>query len=116
VLPEYRWIEINTPANAGFIASDDAVLYLYTGHPAMALHIPPKLLYRKDRAGMAREYRRIDSFGARNHLSYLLSTKLDFNQDFIPGMARDIVGGMLRDASRFRLLHRSRDAAVYEAE
>jgi hypothetical protein len=44
----------------------------------------------------------------------VLSTKLDFDQDFIPGMARDIVGDMLSDASRFQLLHRSRDAAVYK--
>jgi hypothetical protein len=64
---------------------------------------------------MASEYRGIENFGARNRLSYVLSTKLDFDQDFIPAMGRDIVGGLLGDAPRFRLLHRSRDAAVYEA-
>jgi hypothetical protein len=114
VFPEYRWIESNTPANAGFIACNDAVLYLYTGRPAMSLHIPPKLLYHTDRAGMADEYRGIDAFGTRNHLSYLLSTKADFDQDFIPATGREIVGAMLGDPSRFRLLHRSHDAAVYE--
>ena len=44
VLPEYRWIETNTPAAAAFTANDDAVLYLYTGRPAMSLHISPRLL------------------------------------------------------------------------
>jgi hypothetical protein len=115
VLPEYRWIKDNTPPDAAFAASDDAVLYLYTGRPAMSLHIPPKLLYREDRPAIAQEYRAMDAFAARNHLRYLLRTESDFEQDFTPDMGRQLVDGLLADPRRFRLAHRSPQAATYEA-
>lgn len=114
VVPEYQWIKANTPSEAAFVADDDAVSYLYTGHCAIALHIPPKLLYHGDRRGMAQEYRAIDAFAARNHLHYLLHTTWDFERDFTPALARDIVDHLLSDPQRFRAVHRSQHAAVYE--
>jgi hypothetical protein len=114
LLPEYRWIQASIRPEAAFVATSDAVLYLYTGHPAMALHIPPKLSYHKDRPGMAREYREIDAFAARNRLSYLLRTPADFEQDFEPDLGRTIVDGLLADPQRFRLLNSIQGAAVYE--
>jgi len=116
LLAAYQWIESHTPPDAAFAASDDGVLYLYTGRAAMALHIPPKLLYHEDRSGIAREYRAIDTFAARNHLGYLLQTPSDFEQDFTPAMGREQVDGLLADPQRFRLLHRSQQAAIYEVK
>jgi len=113
VLPEYRWIETNTPTDAAFAANDDAVLYLYTGRPAMSLHISPSLLYHEDLDGIAREYRSLDSFAGRNHLNYLLRTASDFAQDFTPDMGRQLVDRLLADRQRFGLLDRSPHAAIY---
>jgi hypothetical protein len=113
VLPEYQWIKASTPEDAAFVATDDAVLYLYTGRSAMALHIPPTLLYHNDLPGMVREYRGIDAFAASNHLNYLLHTDCDFKHDFFPSMGRDIVSGVLADPRHFRLVHRTQGAAVY---
>lgn len=113
VLPEYEWIKANAPEDAAFVATDDAVLYLYTGRSAMALHLPPKLLYHKDLSGMAREYRGIYAFAASNHLTYLLHTDSDFKHDFFPTMGRDIVSGVLADPRHFHLVHCTPGGAVY---
>jgi hypothetical protein len=114
ILPEYRWIKANTPPDAAFVASNDGALYLYTGHPAMAQVIPPKLFYHDDVRGVAQEYRMIDAFAARNHLRYLLRTTGDFALDFTPALGRDVVDRLLADPRRFRLVHGSEHAAVYE--
>ena len=114
VLPAYAWIKANIPQDAALVANDDALLYLYTGHPAISLHTPPRFLYHEDRAGIAREYGAIDAFAARNHLRYLLRTTLDFKQDFTPAMGAEVVDGLLADPRRFRLVHRSGQSAVYE--
>jgi hypothetical protein len=114
MLPEYRWIQTNVAPDAAFVASDDAVLYLYTGHAGMALILPSRLYYHADLHGIAEEYRGIDSFARRNHLRYLLRTPGDFAGDFAPAVGRGILDGLLTDPQHFRLLHRSQSTAVYE--
>ena len=114
ILPEYRWIQANTPPGVAFVAGDGALLYLYTGRRAMGPVMPSRLFYHSDVRGVEREYRGIGAFAARNHLDYLLRTPLDFNGDFAPALGRRLVDEALSDPRRFRLIHSSGQTTVYE--
>lgn len=77
----YRWIAENLPPNAGFVAYEDPVLYLQTGHTAMTLTLPPKYWYREDRAGMIAFYARIADFARAHGAGYVYFTSEDLGRE-----------------------------------
>jgi hypothetical protein len=77
----YRWIAENLPQNAGFVAYDDPVLYLQTGHHALTLTLPPKYWYREDRNGMVAFYGRLVDFAHAHGAGYVYFTSEDLDRE-----------------------------------
>jgi len=77
----YRWMVEHLPQNAAFIAFNDPVLYLNTGHAAFSVIFPPKFWYRDDRAGMVAFYAQLADFARAHGAAYLYSTSQDLDRE-----------------------------------
>ncbi len=108
--PIYAWIRSHTPPAATVYAYDDALLYLYTGHTAMGLPIPPSRFYQGVAETQASLFALSVPQNAReHHLDYLMLTDEDFYREGVPEPA-------WKAAARDPMLHQefaTAHAAVY---
>lgn len=108
----YRWIGRNVPAGANFYAYEDPVMFLYTGHKASRLPIPPKFLYHADDGAIEKLMASLADF-ARNHdLDYLLLTPDDYHRDLNAKGTEGLAEAM--GSSEFARLFASDRVAVYK--
>jgi hypothetical protein len=85
--PAYQWIRSHTAPSAAVYAYDDALLYLYTGRPALGLPAPVGWLYREDGDTLARQFAlAVPQTAREHHLDYLMVTEEDFYREGIPGL------------------------------
>jgi hypothetical protein len=77
----YQWIERNVPRGANIYAYEDPVMFLYTGHKASRLPIPPKFLYHADDRGINQLMASMADFARSHELDYLLLTPDDYHRD-----------------------------------
>jgi hypothetical protein len=108
----YAWIRSNLPQNAGFVAYEDPVLYLQTGHPAMTLNLPPKYWYREDRAGMVGFYSRIADFATAHGLGFVYFTSNDFGRE----MGEEDKAAVMKEIAanpRLAVIHQTKTGTIY---
>jgi len=110
--PAYEWIARHAPADANIYAYEDPLVYLYTGHEACRLPIPPKLLYHSDDAGIAKLMGSMADFAREHRLNYLLLTPDDYHRDLNERGARGLTEAM--QSSAFREVYTSNGAAIYK--
>ena len=110
--PAYEWIARHAPANANVYAYEDPLVYLYTGHKACRLPIPPKFLYHSDDAGIAKLMGSMADFARGYRLNYLLLTPDDYHRDLNERGARGLTEAM--QSSAFREVYTSNGAAIYK--
>ncbi len=110
--PGYRWVAENIPPNDAFLAYDDPVFYLYTGHPAVSIPVPTKVFYREGRGGVERLFASPEDFVRQYRLKGLWSTSLDFYRGELTGEGRNAVQKSLEASGAFRRVYQSTNASV----
>jgi hypothetical protein len=109
--PAYAWIAQHAPAGANVYAYEDPVAFLYTGHRACRLPIPPKYLYHSDDAGIDKLMGSMADFARGNRLNYLLLTPDDYHRDLNERGMRGLTEAMQSRA--FQRLYEMPGAAIY---
>jgi hypothetical protein len=115
--PAYAWIARNTPAGAGFLASEDALLYLYTGRPAMTLIVPMRHFYEGDREGVVRLTLSRPSVAREHGLEYIFDAPRDWWRELLPNsraLSRESREALARSGEA-RQIYASNGCAVYRA-
>jgi hypothetical protein len=110
--PAYEWIARHAPADANVYAYEDPLVFLYTGHAACRLPIPPKFLYHSDDRGIVKLMGSLADFARGYHLNYLLLTPDDYHRDLNARGTAGLVEAM--QSSDFRELYASKNAAIYQ--
>ncbi len=108
----YEWIDRNVPRDANVYAYQDPVMFLYTGHRACRLPIPPKFLYHNDDAGIDKLMGSMADFANGYQLDYLLLTPDDYYRDLDAKGAHGLTVAMQSHA--FQKLYGSNGVAVYQ--
>jgi len=109
--PAYAWIARNARPDANVYAYQDPVEFLYTGHKACRLPIPPKFLYHNDDRGIVKLMGSMEDFARGNGLNYLLLTPDDYHRDLNERGAPGLVEAMR--SSAFQQVYSSNGAAIY---
>lgn len=110
--PAYQWLASHAPKDANVYAYQDPVLYLYTGHRACSLPIPPKFYYHRDDEGIEKLMGSMADFARDYQLEYLLLTPDDYYRDLHAGGTRGLTAAM--QSSAFEKLYGSPRAAIYK--
>ncbi len=113
-LPTYDYIKQTIPVSAAFIAHEDPLFYLYTGHHARSLHNPTNLLERSGFQAVASRYYSLAEFGRQHRLEYLFFTPDDFYRDAREEDLRSIVRHIVQTGTDFELLRMDDGGAVYK--
>jgi hypothetical protein len=107
----YEWINRNVPLDANVYAYQDPVMFLYTGHKACRLPIPPKFLYHGDDSGIDKLMGSMADFARDYQLDYLLLTPDDYYRDLDAKGTHGLTQAMQSDA--FEKLYASSHVAIY---
>jgi hypothetical protein len=110
--PAYEWIARHAPADANVYAYEDPLVFLYTGHRACRLPIPPKFLYHSDDGGIVKLMGSMADFARGYQLNYLLLTPDDYHRDLNARGTRGLTEAMR--SSSFREVYASTGAAIYK--
>jgi len=113
-LPIYDFIAQRLPASSAFIADQDPLFYLYTGHHARSLHSPPTFFYHGDEQAALRRYYSLAQFGREHNLEYLFFTSNDFYRQSREDLIRSIVRGVVRNEADFELVREDPGGSVYK--
>jgi hypothetical protein len=108
----YQWIATNIPRDANVYAYQDPVMFLYTGHKACRLPIPPKYLYHGDDSGVDKLMGSMADFARGHRLDYLLLTPDDYYRDLDAKGTHGLTEAMQSDA--FQKLYGTSQVAVYK--
>ena len=108
----YQWIDRNVPRDANVYAYQDPVMFLYTGHRACRLPIPPKFLYHGDDNGIDKLMGSMADFARGYQLDYLLMTPDDYYRDLDAKGTHGLTVAMQSNA--FRKLYVTNGVAVYK--
>ena len=108
----YQWIDRHVPVDANVYAYEDPVMFLYTGHKACRLPIPPKYLYHNDDAGIDKLMGSMADFARGYHLQYLLMTPDDYYRDLDAKGTHGLTEAMR--SSAFQKLYGANGMAVYQ--
>lgn len=108
----YEWINRHVPRDANVYAYEDPVMFLYTGHRACRLPIPPKFLYHGDDAGVDKLMGSMADFARGYQLQYLLMTPDDYYRDLDAKGTHGLTAAMQSNA--FQKLYGSKGVAVYQ--
>lgn len=107
--PAYQWIARDTPLDSAFLASEDALLYLYTGRQAVTPIVPMRYFYQRDGEGVVQLVKSRPAIARDHGLGYILDAPRDWWRELLPNPR-----AVSREASR--LLARSPEAErVYGA-
>jgi hypothetical protein len=109
--PAYEWIARHAPADAKVYAYEDPLVFLYTGHKACRLPIPPKLLYHSDDGAIVKLMGSMADFARGNRLDYLLLTPDDYHRDLNERGTRGLTEAM--QSGSFQQVYASKGAAIY---
>jgi len=109
--PAYEWIARNAPVNANVYAYQDPMMFLYTGHRACRLPIPPKFLYHSDDSGIEKLMGSMGNFARDYRLDYLLLTPDDYHRDLNERGSRGLTAAMQSGA--FSRVFSSEGAVIY---
>jgi len=107
----YQWIARNVPRGVNVYAYEDPIMYLYTGHKACRLPIPPKFLYHNDDAAIEKLMGSMPDFARRYQLQYLLLTPDDYYRDLNAKGTHGLITAMQSGA--FERLFARDPVAVY---
>lgn len=108
----YQWIERNVPAGANLYAYQDPVMFLYTGHKASRLPIPPKFLYHDDDRAIKKLMASMADFARSHDLDYLLLTPDDYHRDLNAKGTQGLTEAI--ESGEFERLFASDRVAVYK--
>src|SRR5580704_138981 len=108
----YHWIESHIPRDANLYAYQDPVMFLYTGHKACRLPIPPKFLYHGDDSGIDKLMGSMADFARGQRLQYLLLTPDDYYRDLDAKGTHGLTVAM--QSHSFQKLYGSNGVAVYQ--
>ncbi len=108
----YQWIDRHVPVDANVYAYQDPVMFLYTGHKACRLPIPPKYLYHEDDAGIDKLKGSMADFARGYQLQYLLMTPDDYYRDLDAKGTHGLTEAMRSKA--FQKLYAANGMAVYQ--
>ena len=108
----YEWINRNVPRDANVYAYQDPVMFLYTGHKACRLPIPPKFLYHGDDSGIDKLMGSMADFARGYQLEYLLLTPDDYYRDLDAKGTHGLTEAM--KSSAFQKLYGSSLVSVYK--
>ena len=112
----YDWIERHTSHGAGLLASDDALLYLYTGRMGLRPVVPTRFFYRDDRRGAVEFVQSVPEIAKQHHLSYILAAPRDWRGELLPGTLAQESHRMLARDPRVHAVFRSKNSVVYAVE
>ncbi len=108
----YRWIDSHVPAGANLYAYEDPLMFLYTGHKASRLPIPPKFLYHSDGRAIEKLMASLPDFARSHDLDYLLLTPDDYYRDLNAKGTQGLTAAMA--SGSFERLFASDHVAVYK--
>ncbi len=110
----YAWILQNTPKEAGVLANDDQLLYLFTGRRS-ASQIVPALLYYTDQSGALRaELQKLPDYAREHRLDYVLVTSTDLRRENLERYRQDL-DQIMRSAVGYRKVFDTPLAQIYSA-
>lgn len=108
----YQWVNRNVPRDANMYAYQDPLMFLYTGHKACRLPIPPKFLYHGDDHGIDKLMGSMADFARGYDLEYLLLTPDDYYRDLDAKGTHGLTEAMQSNA--FEKLYASKQVAIYK--
>lgn len=108
----YEWIDRNVPRDANVYAYQDPVMFLYTGHRAVHIPIPPKFLYHSDDSSIDKLMGSMADFARGYQLDYLLLTPDDYYRDLDAKGTHGLTEAMR--SSAFQQLYGASQVAVYK--
>jgi hypothetical protein len=111
----YDWSRTALPPQATVFAYRDPLMWLYTGRRSERLVVPPSLLYRGDRGGLARLAESAGDYARARGLSHALFTAADLDAE-LAGEDRTAAQRRMRAGARFKLLHEAGGAALYAVQ
>ncbi len=112
MLPVYRWISANTPADSRFAAYDDTLLYLHAKRRGYTSAILPALVYGQDQAAVSAYVTTLPSIWREKRVTHLLVTAYDFRRD-LHEPALTSLRLLARDRSQFEQVYADQIAQVY---
>jgi len=101
-LPSYDLISKQIPVSSAFIAYEDSVFYLYTGHHARSLQGRPNL------------WDSLANFGREHKLEYLFLTTDDFDRESGSDHIRSMVDRVMQSGTDFELWSRDGGSSIYK--
>jgi hypothetical protein len=114
--PAYEWIARNTPADATFLASEDALLYLYTGRRAMTEIVPMRYFYTGDRDGVVRLVKSRPAVAREHGLTHIFDAPRDWWRELLPNsraLSRESSEALARNGE-VRAVYQAGGVAVYD--
>ena len=110
----YQWIARSLPPDSGFVAYDDALLYLYAGRPAASLRVPTRLYYQQDLEGLLARHTAVDEFARPRGLRYLLTATDDYFRGEVPLSVRARVRQSVAHSYAGRRVYATAAVSIYD--
>jgi len=113
----YSWIEAHTAPDAGILANDDQLLYLYTGRRSASQILPVQLYYRQDReAALIGELRKAPSYAREHRLGYVLVTSTDLRRENLEPFRHELDLALSAPGSGYRKVFDLPNTEIYACQ
>lgn len=111
----FGWMRASLPASAVVLASDDTLVYLYTGRKSVRPVPNSVAFYANDHAGMLANFTHLDQVTSAFGITHILISPGDYETEFEPEDRRQILRALLENP-RHKTIHSVDGFAVLEVE
>lgn len=111
----FRWCRTSLPASAVVLASDDTLVYLYTGRKSVRPVPNSVAFYTNDHAGMLANFTHLDDVTRAFGITHILINPRDYETEFEPEDRRQILR-LLLDNPRHKTIYAADGFTVLEIE
>lgn len=108
-----RWIRVNTPASASFLAYYDTAVYLHAARHAQRPLLPVMPFYRHNRDESVQAIRSVATFCREHKIEYYFSTPADFRWGELIPEERRVLDRMLKESGDFEAVYQADGIFVY---
>jgi hypothetical protein len=111
----FRWCQASLPASAVVLASDDTLVYLYTGRKSVRPVPNSVAFYTNDHAGMLANFTHLDEVTRAFGITHILINPHDYETEFEPGDRQQIIR-LLLENPRHKTVYSAGGFTVLEIE
>ncbi len=111
----FRWCRTSLPASAVVLASNDTLVYLYTGRKSVRPVPNSVAFYTNDHAGMLANFTQLDEVTRVFGITHILINPRDYETEFDPGDRQQVLK-LLVDNPRHKTIYSAGGFTVLEIE